>query len=796
MKTISLLFVLFISICASAQTVQITPAPLKTVIHKGTFTISQNTVLVLNDEAEKGTAEFLNLYLKDLYGFELKTAGSADANYIRLTTRRFIQAPENPGKYNLVVKVSGVEIEGDTYQSTFYGLQSLLQLLPLTKSKNLVIPCVNIEDQPRFEYRGMHLDVCRHFFPVEYIKRYIDYIAMHKLNYFHWHLTDDQGWRIEIKKYPRLVSVGGHRNGTIIGRYPGKGNDNIPYGGFYTQDQIKEIVAYAEKRFVTVIPEIEMPGHASAAIASYPWLSCFPDQKTHIPDNMISNASRQASGKLVQETWGVFDDVFCAGKDSTFMFLQDVIDEILPLFPSKYIHIGGDESPKTHWEICPRCQQRIKDLNLKDEHELQSYFIQRMEKYINSKGKTIIGWDEILEGGLAPNAIVMSWRGEQGGIEAAKQNHQAIMTPGGYVYFDHTQSKNEDSVTFGGFNPVEKVYNYEPVPKELPADKGKFIIGAQANLWTEYIKNTRKIEYMIFPRLSALSEVLWSAKEKRNLPDFEKRLPHLFKRYEFWGANYSNAFYDIKTTIAPAPGNVGILWTLQSKGMNESSTIRLSTDDVPEQEQAGKNSGPTGDYRIFRYTKPILITKTSQYNAQLLQKMPDGKQVECCGVQQRFHINKATGKKISLAKAPSGAYPGNSGAFGLINGALSERGFNSPEWQGWPGTDMEAVIDLTKVTSISSVNVHVLDQLQSQIWLPAAIEVLTSSDGKVFRTLAAGSQYEKDSSGFNSGFYKVNFSPVTTRYIKVVAKNHGVIAEGKPFAGKKAWVFVDEIQVN
>lgn len=795
MKKVSLLILLLICIRLNAQTLNITPVPVKVIPQKGTFTITQNTVLVLNDDSENATAEFLNIYLNKIYGFSLKTSKSVSTNYIRIATRRFIQVPENGSRYSLQVKPAGVEIEGDSYQGTFYGLQTLIQLLPVTKSQALIIPCVSVEDYPRFEYRGLHLDVGRHFFPVDFIKKYIDYIALHKMNYFHWHLTEDQGWRIEIKKYPRLTSVGAYRNGTIIGRYPGKGNDNIPYGGFYTQDEIKDVVAYAEKRFVTVVPEIEMPGHGSAAIAAYPWLSCFPDQKTKIPENMISNASRQATGKLVQETWGVFDDVFCAGNDSTFIFLQDVIDEVIPLFPSKYIHIGGDESPKTHWKICPRCQQRIKDLKLKDEHELQSYFIQRMEKYINSKGKTIIGWDEILEGGLAPNAIVMSWRGEQGGIEAAKQNHAVIMTPGNYVYFDHTQTKNEDSVTIGGFTPVEKTYSYEPIPKELPADKGKFILGAQANLWTEYVKNIRKLEYMIFPRLSALSEVLWSPQEKRKYGDFEKRLPTIFKRYALWEANYSNAYYDIKASIKPAPNNVGLLWTLESKGLDKNSQIRISSDDTGQQNETTKTSGFKGDYKLFQYKKPLLITKSSQYSTSLLLRNENGTQTECCGVQQKFYLNKATGKKIRLTTEPSTTYPGNTGAFGLINGALSEKGFNSPEWLGWLGTDMEAVIDLLRPVSISSVDVHVLDQSQSQIWLPSSVDIFTSTDGKNFVTAGTSNKFKKDSSGFAAGYYRISFSPATVRYIKTVAKNHGTIAEGR-FAGNKAWVFVDEIQVN
>jgi hexosaminidase len=332
--------------------------------------------------------------------------------------------------------------------------------------------------------------------------------------------------------------VGAWRDGTVIGAYPWKGNDNTRYGGFYTQDQIKEVVAYAAKRYITIIPEIEMPGHGSAAIAAYPWLSCFPNEKTKIPDNLLSEAGKKAEGKLVYEQWGVAEDVFCAGKDSVFQFLQDVIDEVVQLFPSKYIHVGGDECPKTNWQRCPLCQKRIRDLGLKDEHELQSYFVQRMEKYINSKGKILIGWDEILEGGLAPNAVVMSWRGEAGGIEAAKQKHTVIMTPSNYVYFDHSQYKPDDSLTIGGYLPLEKVYNYEPVPAELSAADGRYILGAQANVWTEYMSNPSKVEYMIFPRADALSEVLWSPKSVRNWQNFQERLPYQLKRYDLWKTNY------------------------------------------------------------------------------------------------------------------------------------------------------------------------------------------------------------------------------------------------------------------
>lgn len=511
--------------------VNIIPQPVEVSLPKaaGQFVITKNTPIVLEGSGLENTAAFLNEYLKEYYGFSLAVTTKNKPNAIHLNFEKM----EYPiaGAYTMDVKKGEVYIAGDNETGAFYGVQSLIQLLPVEKMASLKIPFVNIKDHPRFEYRGLHLDVGRHFFPVDFVKKYIDYIALHKMNYFHWHLTEDQGWRIEIRKYPKLTAVGGWRNGTIIGRYPGKGNDSLHYGGFYTQEEVKDIVAYATKRYVTVIPEIEMPGHASAALAAYPYLGC------------------TGGPYKVQETWGVFNDVFCAGNDSVFNFLKDVLDEVLPLFPAKYVHIGGDECPKESWKTCPKCQQRIKDLHLKDEHELQSYFIQRMEKYINGKGKTIIGWDEILEGGLAPNALVMSWRGEKGGIEAAKQNHDVIMTPGSHVYLDHSQTKNEDSVTIGGYTTVQKIYSYEPVPKELAPAEGKHVLGAQGNVWTEYMGNPKKVEYMIFPRVSALSEVLWSPKEKRNWTDFEQRLLIQFKRYDLWGANYSKAYFDPKAMI-------------------------------------------------------------------------------------------------------------------------------------------------------------------------------------------------------------------------------------------------------
>ncbi len=520
---------------SNAQEINIIPQPTTASFPiKGEFVLSASTVIVAN-KSEQNSINFLNDYLQKFYGFKLKTAVKATNNFISFTTPVFIRKPDNEEAYTLNINSLSIKIQGNSNAATFYGMQSLLQLLPVTANSKLPITCIFIEDAPRFAYRGMHLDVSRHFFSVDYIKKYIDFIALHKMNTFHWHLTDDQGWRIEIKKYPKLTTVGGFRNGTIIGRYPGTGNDGIYYGGYYTQEQIKEVVKYATERFITVVPEIEMPGHSSAAIAAYPQLSCFPDEATKHPAKCAW--SGDSTGKKIQQTWGVFEDVY-APTEYTFNFLQDVLNEVMQLFPSKYIHIGGDECPKESWKRSAFCQQLIKEKGLKDEHELQSYFIQRIEKYLNTKGRQIIGWDEILEGGLAPNATVMSWRGEKGGIDAAQQKHTVIMTPGGWCYFDHAQTQKEDSVTIGGFTSLEKVYSYDPVPKELSEENKKYVLGAQGNVWTEYIGNTSKLEYMIFPRISALSEVLWTPVDKKNEADFKRRMEAQMQRYKLWNINY------------------------------------------------------------------------------------------------------------------------------------------------------------------------------------------------------------------------------------------------------------------
>jgi hexosaminidase len=515
-----LVVLLLISFSATSQ-INIIPKPVSVSRITGTKTWNTNIDIVATPGEVIQVAEMLALYLKEK---GLASTIKTKSNSSNSVTLSLVDKNPHEEGYSLAVDNKGAFIHSGSVAGLFYGVQSLMQLF---EGNTLKTPHVSITDYPRFSYRGMHLDVGRHMFPAEFIKKYIDLMARHKFNRFHWHLTEDQGWRIEIKKYPRLTEVAAYRKETAIGKATTKTRatvkyDGKPYGGFYTQEEIKDIVQYAAQRHVTIIPEIELPGHAQAALAAYPTLGC-----TGGPYETAT-------------TWGVFTDVYCAGKEETFTFLQDVFDEVLGLFPGKYIHIGGDECPKVKWETCPNCQKRIADNNLKDAHQLQSYFVQRIEKYLNSKGRQIIGWDEILEGGLAPKATVMSWRGEEGGIAAAKQNHDVIMTPGQWVYFDYAQdTAKSEPLSIGGFTPVSKVYGYEPVPPQLTVEESKHILGAQCNVWSEYMKTPEHVEYMVYPRASAMAEVLWSSKENRDYNDFVKRMQQHVSRLKEWNVNYA-----------------------------------------------------------------------------------------------------------------------------------------------------------------------------------------------------------------------------------------------------------------
>jgi hexosaminidase len=516
----------------------IIPKPQKIVAKGGVFNLNSKTKIVLVNESPdlKRAANFFIELLAPSTGFTVSVDNKVSSNAIVISLDAAYPTAEG---YQLKIDKGRINIKTKTAAGAFMALQTIRQLLPAEVEKKELaavttwsIPCAEIEDTPRFEYRGMHLDVGRHTFPPSFIKRYIDLLALFKFNTFHWHLTEDQGWRIEIKKYPKLTAVGGWRKETAVGQTTSdtpilqRKFDCTPYQGFYTQDEIHDIVKYAQDRFITIVPEIEMPGHSLAALTAYPELGC-----TDGPYEVASY-------------WGVFRDVFCT-KDATFKFLEDVLTEVAELFPSKYIHIGGDECPKERWKTCAHCQNFMKENGIKNEHELQSYFIQRIEKFINSKGRQIIGWDEILEGGLAPNATVMSWRGTEGGITAAKQKHDVIMTPGTHCYFDHYQSKNKNEpLAIGGFTNVEKVYSYEPVPSELSVTESKFIKGAQANVWTEYIATPEHVEYMVFPRALAMAEVLWTQKSNSNYNQFLLRLKKQAARLDALKVNYAKHVFE------------------------------------------------------------------------------------------------------------------------------------------------------------------------------------------------------------------------------------------------------------
>lgn len=749
------LSVLFSSLFFTQTRLNLIPYPQKVELKTGNFEISGNTLFVgdkKSNEYEYFMDNFKKIYPKN----SSENIKKAKPNFISLLLNKDLKT-DNKREFNsnYIINISNemMKVIGKNPEGLFQGIQTLLQLIKTSEDGK--IPALEIRDSPKFQWRGMHLDVSRHFFTVDEVKQYIDYLAMYKLNTFHWHLTDDQGWRIEIKKYPKLTQIGSKRKESMIGAYVDNTFDGKPYGPyFYTQDQIKEVVKYAQERHITIVPEIEMPGHALAALSAYPNLAC-------------------TKGPFEPATkWGVFDDVFCP-KDETFKFLENVLDEVIALFPSQYIHIGGDECPKTRWKECAHCQELIKKNNLKDEHGLQSYFIQRIEKYVNSKGRKIIGWDEILEGGLAPNAAVMSWTGIKGGVEAAKSGHFAVMTPGSYCYFDHYQGDPAtEPNAFGGFTPLDKVYSYNPIPEELNTEQAKYILGVQANLWTEYILDFNHVQYMIFPRLLALSEVGWGTADPKNYKEFEGRVIHEFKNLDKMGVNYAKSIYNVSGKVISS-GN-GVAYELSTSQSPDGIRYTVDGTDPSSNSQTYKN--------------PVQILKSMTVKSAYFE---NGK-LKSAISSQSFTISKTTGKKITLEEQPSENYSFG-GAFTLVDGITGNQKQLGKTWLGFNGKDVVATIDFGQKTQFSEAYFNTLDNKGSWIHFAKSAQIFVSDNGSDFKLIKEVGKEEILSA---NGKIKVNVGSQNSKYIKVKIENAGIIPAGNPGADSKAWLFVDEIGVN
>ncbi|MDE3145113.1 MAG: family 20 glycosylhydrolase [Bacteroidota bacterium] len=747
------------------QKILIIPQPVSLIALHGTFVIDTKTDIEFQKDNKelKEASKFLAFSINEISGISL-----VENRHSKKSINLIIRQTKEIGQegYLLKVTTSSVQITANSKVGIVYAIQTILQTLPgIRTNAALNVPCMEVKDYPRFAWRGMHLDVSRHFFSEELIKEYIDLLAKYKMNTFHWHLVDDQGWRIEIKKYPELTKTGAWRVNQldkIWGSRPqATQGEAADYGGYYSQKQIKEIVAYAAQRNVTIIPEIEMPGHVASAIASYPQLSC--SQKPQLP--------------LTGGNYTNISSNFCAGNDSVFIFLQNVLTEVMQLFPSKYIHVGGDEVDKTPWKNCVHCQKRIKEEGLKNEDELQSYFMKRIEKFIVSKKRKMIGWDEILEGGLAPEATVMSWRGESGGIAAAKLNHDVVMTPGSPCYFDHYQAGPEgEPIAIGGMNTLKTVYDYEPIPKELNDIQAKYILGTQANLWTEYITTNEQVEYMILPRMLALAEVSWSPKVARNWNSFNERLKKSFEYFDEKGYHYCKG--NFKVDIHPFSQNGKLKVSLSSEIID--APIYYTTDD----------SEP--DVTSKKYTSSFTIDSSSTLKAVIaVNGMIMGNKPAI----QKFVMHKAVGRDVLYTNSVSKYYMAD-GINSLTDGVRGTLAANK-YWHGFNGKDLIAKIDLGELTSIQSISLGCLQRYSDWIFLPKSVQFETSIDGENFIdvgiinnniSVSEKSPLIKD--------FKIVIKKQNIRYIRVIAKVLDACPKGHSGEGQPAWLFADEIIVE
>lgn len=750
----------------------IVPKPTKMVPGIGNTDVAliEKILVSTNDESEIKIARMIQKLLSPVKDLSIEMSQSKTPNSIFVVLNDESDLT-NEGYSLAIGDGNTIELRASSYSGLFYGYQSLRQLCgPELEIGNIpktsFIPNVDILDAPTFGYRGMHLDVSRHFFDIDFIKTYIDMIALHKMNVFHWHLTDDNGWRIEIDRYPLLAERSAWRvdrtNEPWKEQSPVNDKEKATYGGYYTKEEIREVVEYAASNNIVVIPEIEMPGHTSEVFAAYPELSC--------------------KGSLIPVNPGSYwpnVDIFCAGKDEVFEFLENVLDEVMELFPGPYIHIGGDEADKLHWRTCQKCQKRIQNEGLADEHELQSWFIKRIEKFIISNDKKLLGWDEILEGGLAKTATVMSWRGMKGGIESAKAGHDVIMCPTSHCYFDYYQANPETSpAAFGGYTTLKKVYSFNPIPNELSDPEKKHILGGQGNLWTEYVQTPKRAQYRVLPRMSALSEVLWSGPGSNTYDDFYHRLNSLEDRFDVLGWNYAPGSYIVSINVDPSSNNQEHRITLSSEKPGE--TIRFTLD----------GSEPTNESKL--YGSPIVINGRTMIKAALfINNEQKGKTSE-----KIVHFSKAIGKRVKYNTIYKARYSG-SGPLTLVDGLTGSIAHNDNYWQGWQKENMDVTIDLLNIEKISKVSIGFLESHGSWIFLPTLAIVSFSNDGESFNQkveikiddgIRSGSanRIELESQDLN----------LSARFIRVEAVNRGVCPDWHPGAGGKTWIFSDEIVIE
>ena len=781
MKRFLLLWALAFCLKAQSQLLPLIPYPNYVKAGTGSFIFNRFTGYRVDEEhpALNSIVHTLIETMHQQYGFNvLKAKEDKQDNYINFDIDSTISHPEG---YSLIITPSMVNIKSKTPAGAFYALMSLFQLMPPPaerKTAFVEIPSVIIKDQPALSYRGIMLDVSRHFMSVGFLYKLVDLMALQKMNNLHLHLTDDQGWRLEIKKYPLLTAVGSKRNGTIRPKKLGEGNDNKVHQGFYTQEEMKGLVSYAASRYVNIIPEIEMPGHSSAAIAAYPQLSCFPDEPTSIEtgeySGVASLAVRSQKAKIVQENWGVFEDVLCPSEYS-FGFMKDVLDEVMQIFPSKYIHIGGDECPKQAWKRSPFCQKLMMDSSLKDEMDLQSFFIRKIERHLNEKGRTLIGWDEILEGGLAPNAVVMSWRGESGGIEAAKQQHPVIMSPQETCYLNQNQSSDPlDTVFTNGYLPLEKVYQYNPIPTALKPEEASYVLGLQANLWTENIPNAHMAEFQLFPRAIALAEIGWTA-HRMDFEQFVNRLYLYLDRLSIRQVNFSHHLFDIRLKSSYDTASKSLRITQQ--GVKDETMLYYSMDSVDLLSKG------------LPFENFVEIKKDQRLSIGVIigDELVDRAMV-------KLTLNRATGKSMILDHPPAPQYAGNGGT-ALTNGMLADESkFKDPEWMGWNGEDFGALLQWPEKEHFRSVTLRFYNEPNSWIHLPSKVRVLASDDGIRYREITSRSIDGSSAAGVQPVF--LNLNNLEAKFLKLEAVNSGEIPLGMTGAGAKSWLFVDEIIVR